>query len=113
MDLDGKNYCGLTLIWNYKKGYVDIHMPNYVIKALKKFGHPTPLKPQYAPHKWTQSTYGKKIQYVHDKEYKKLDKKVNVTFNQLLVLSYIMAELSNNLSFQHLTKLRHIKLLPQ
>ena len=34
IDYDGCNYCGLTLKWNYKEGYVDVSMPGYVNKAL-------------------------------------------------------------------------------
>ena len=32
VDWEGKNYCGLTLEWNYEKGYVDISMPGYIEK---------------------------------------------------------------------------------
>eukprot|EP00957_Ditylum_brightwellii_P146556 11157619-Ditylum_brightwellii.AAC.1 len=50
-------------------------MPGFVTKSLKKFQHIAPVKPQYAPHKWNQPNYGKKVQYapppdtsdVHDK----------------------------------------------
>ena len=45
----GSLYCGLTLNCNYKEGWVDIHIPGYVIRALTKFNHPTPHKPQHAP----------------------------------------------------------------
>ena len=38
-------------------------MPGYVAKALHKFQHPTPKKPQYAPHAWITPTYGQKVQY--------------------------------------------------
>ena len=66
VDKDGRNYCGLTLTWNYQQGYVDISMPHYVTKALKKFNHPHPLRPQHAPHKWTQPAYGQKVQYARE-----------------------------------------------
>ena len=57
---EGRNYCGLNIDWNYQQGYVDISMPNYVYKALKKLAHPVPLRPQHAPHRWAQTAYGKK-----------------------------------------------------
>ena len=38
-------------------------MPNYVSKALAQLNHPTPTRPQYAPHKWIKPTYGQKDQY--------------------------------------------------
>ena len=36
-DLTGSTYIGLTIIWKYDKGYVDISMPKYVLKALQFF----------------------------------------------------------------------------
>ena len=63
VDRTGSQYCGLAINWNYEEKYVDISMPGYIHKALHKFQHPTPKKPQYAPHKWTQPTYGAKVQY--------------------------------------------------
>ena len=63
IDWQGQHYCGLTLQWNYGAGYVDVSMPGYVHKALKKFQHPVPLRPQHAPHKWTRPTYGAKTQF--------------------------------------------------
>ena len=60
-DKDGKNYCGLTFDWNYKDGYVDISIPGCVPKALNQFNHPSPIRPQYAPHKWTRPNYGQKF----------------------------------------------------
>ena len=36
VDWEEKNYCGLTLDWNYTQGYVDVLMPNYVPDALEK-----------------------------------------------------------------------------
>ena len=61
-DWSGKNYCGLTLDWNYKDGYVDISMPKYVSAALLKFQHQTPARPCHAPHKWTHPAYVKQTQ---------------------------------------------------
>jgi hypothetical protein len=62
VDWDGKNYCGLTLDWNYDEGYVDISMPGYVEKVRSKLLHPHPKFPQHAPHRWTQPSYGSKVQ---------------------------------------------------
>ena len=33
---EGKDFCGLHFDWNYDKQYVDISMPDYVKKALKR-----------------------------------------------------------------------------
>ena len=37
-------------------------MPGYVDKVRTKLLHPFPKQPQYAPHKWTQPSYGSKVQ---------------------------------------------------
>ena len=62
VDWEGKNYCGLTLDWNYSKGYVDISMLGYIDKLLDRIKHPRPSKPQYAPHRWTTPAYGQRLQ---------------------------------------------------
>jgi hypothetical protein len=51
VDWTGSLYCGLTLDWNYANGHVDVSMPTYVDRALKKFNHPAPSQKQHAPHK--------------------------------------------------------------
>ena len=66
VDDEGRHYCGLTIEWNYIKGYVDISMPGYSEKVRERLKHPKPNKPQYAPHKWYKPTYGQKTQLVRD-----------------------------------------------
>ena len=76
VDKDGQNYCGLTLESNFLEGYVDVSMPQYVAKVLHKYKHPTPIRPQYAPHRWTQLAYGQKVQFAPiKKQCDLLDKK--------------------------------------
>lgn len=60
IDWASTRYCGLTLDWNYTKGYVDVSMPGYVSKALERFLHPAPAHPQHAPHKWTAPVFGRR-----------------------------------------------------
>ena len=38
-------------------------MPGYVQKVLHRFDHPTPSRPQHAPHKWERPNYGAPVQY--------------------------------------------------
>ena len=42
MDLEDKNYCGLTIDWNYNKEYTDIYMQIYISKDLKSVIHHAP-----------------------------------------------------------------------
>ena len=48
----------MALKRNYSEGWVDIHMPGYIIQALTKFNHPVPEKPQHASHPWVTPVYG-------------------------------------------------------
>ena len=59
IDYTGNHFLRFTLNWNYKKGFVDITMPDYVKHALQKLQHIPKVHPQYSPHnyvitKWTQ-----------------------------------------------------------
>ena len=65
-DWEGKNYCGLTIDWNYDDNYADISMPGYIDRVLHRFQHPKPPKPQYAPHTWTAPVYGQSTQYARE-----------------------------------------------
>ena len=52
-DWTGENYCGYKIKWNYEKGYVDLGMPGYVTKALKRLNYIPSTQPQYSPHHYT------------------------------------------------------------
>jgi hypothetical protein len=41
-NLEGEQYCGLTIKWDYKGCKVHPSMPTYLQKALKRFQHPPP-----------------------------------------------------------------------
>ena len=61
-DWSGINYCGLTIQWDYRNCHVDISMPGYINKLLKKLQHNKPEHPVHAPHKWSVPLYGCHIQ---------------------------------------------------
>jgi hypothetical protein len=65
-DWTGGRYCGLTLEWDYENRTCDISMPGYIARALQRFSHPTPTKPQHSPHAWKKPSYGDKVQYAPD-----------------------------------------------
>ena len=60
-DWTGSNYCGLTLEWNYEKGYIDISMPGYVKKTLKRLQYTPKVSPQYSSHAHIPIVYATKI----------------------------------------------------
>lgn len=62
-DWSGSRYIGLTLTWDYENRTVDISMPGYIARALLRFKHPKPSRPQYSPHAWNAPSYGAKTQY--------------------------------------------------
>ena len=39
-------------------------MPGYIDRALQRFQHPVPSKPEHAPHPWQRPNYGAKTQFV-------------------------------------------------
>jgi hypothetical protein len=68
VDMTASKFCGMTLDWNYDEGHVTISMPGYVEKALHRFTHPNPTKPQHAPHLWIAPDYGASIQYAEPED---------------------------------------------
>jgi hypothetical protein len=62
-DWTGSKYLGLTLEWDYSARTLDISMPGYIAKALQRFSHPPPTRPQHSPHAWSRPDYGATTQY--------------------------------------------------
>ncbi|GAX14227.1 hypothetical protein FisN_1Hu418 [Fistulifera solaris] len=62
-DWSASRYVGLTINWDYDNRTADISMPGYVERALSRFEHPTPAKPEHSPHAWTAPIYGSRQQY--------------------------------------------------
>jgi hypothetical protein len=63
IDWTGARYCGLTLNWDYVARTCDVSMPGYIARALHRFQHPTPTKPEHSPHPWQRPNYGAKTQF--------------------------------------------------
>ena len=88
IDREGKRYVGIHFDWDYNKREVHLSMPGYVKKALKRFQHQTPTKPQNQPHPHIPPKYGAKVQYAEpedttpklNKEEKKFIQEVTGTF---------------------------------
>ena len=51
-DWEGTKYCGISLKWDYAQRTCDLSMPGYIDRALKRFQHSPPARPQHAPHDW-------------------------------------------------------------
>jgi hypothetical protein len=62
-DWEGWRYLGITLDWDHKNCEVHLSMPEYVERALARFNHPTPDKPQHQPHQHNIPTYGATVHY--------------------------------------------------
>ena len=63
-DWEGKKYAGIDLKWDCNKQKCRATMDGYILDLRKKYGHPTPKKPQYLPHKHRPIDYGAKQQVV-------------------------------------------------
>jgi hypothetical protein len=68
IDWEGERYCGLILKWEYQRRTCDISMPGYIERALARFDHPKPKKPQDNPFKYIPPEYGAKVQYAPDED---------------------------------------------
>ena len=62
VDWKDELYMGIKLEWDYANRTLDTHVPGFVKKALHKYQHPVPAKPQHAPAKSKPIQYGAKIQ---------------------------------------------------
>ena len=60
VDMEGKNYCGLILTWNYNLGYVDTEIPKYIPALLKRLKYQPKKIPQHSPHHHIPIKYGPK-----------------------------------------------------
>ena len=60
IDWSGQNFLGYTLAWNYSQGYVDLSLPGYIIKLLKKLNYSPFIHPQYSPHIFYEKDWIKK-----------------------------------------------------
>ena len=63
IDWEGTRYIGLTLDWDYSHHKVHLSMPGYIDKALLRFAHEPPSKPQHQPHPSADKKYGETVQY--------------------------------------------------
>ena len=85
---EGTRYLGMTLEWDYINRKVHLTMPGYVPKALKRFNHTAPNRPQNQPYPHVPPNYGAKKQYAKgadespllDKNGKKFVMQVTGTF---------------------------------
>ena len=62
MDWKGKLYIGISLKWDYTQRTVQLSMPNYIQKALERFKHPKPTRPEHSPHIAQDRQIGVKVQ---------------------------------------------------
>ena len=60
---DGTRFNGITLKWDYIDRECELSLPGYNQKALIRFQHPLPSRPQDSPYPWTPPKYGQRIQY--------------------------------------------------
>ena len=60
---EGTRFNGIHLDWNYDKRECELIIPENCFKALIRFNHPTPTKPQHSPYPYQPPQYGQRIQY--------------------------------------------------
>eukprot|EP00978_Attheya_sp_CCMP212_P030050 scaffold109166_cov30-Attheya_sp.AAC.1 len=57
-DWECRNYCGLTIKWDYEARTCDYNLPGYVERALHRFQHQTAKRPQHSPYAYHAPNYG-------------------------------------------------------
>ena len=67
-DWTGTKYCGIQLEWDYINRTCDLSMPGYIERAIQRFQHAPPTRPQHAPHAWQKPNYGAKTQYAETED---------------------------------------------
>ena len=63
-DWDRKKYAGIDLKWDYENRTCRSNMYGYILDLRNKYGHLTPKKSQYSPHKHRPIDYGATRQIV-------------------------------------------------
>ena len=63
-DWEGKKFAGIDSKWDYEKITCRATMDGYILDLRKKYGHLTPKKTQYPPHKHGPIDYGATQQIV-------------------------------------------------
>ena len=62
LDWDATIFSGITLDWDYKARTCKLSMPGYIEKALQRFEHPPPKRPEDSPFPWSRPVYGAETQ---------------------------------------------------
>ena len=62
IDWKGELFVGIKLEWDYENRTLETHVPGFTKRALHKYQHPKPKKPQHAPAKAAPIQYGAKVQ---------------------------------------------------
>jgi hypothetical protein len=109
VDWSGTKYLGLTLKWDYTNRRVYLSMPGYIKRALERFAHPKPTRPQHSPHAWTAPHYGSGAQFEPDEidttplepsGVKKLQQVIGVLLYYARMIDNTMLVAINTLSMQ-------------
>ena len=58
----GIKYVGISLTLDYRNRFLHASVTDFLKKALNKYQHPTPIKPQHMPTKVVPINYGTKVQ---------------------------------------------------
>ena len=71
-DWKGERYIGITLVWDYVNRWVDLSVPEYIEKALKRYCTPPYNCNHRSPHDWLKPQYGASAQMTEDPNFSPL-----------------------------------------
>jgi hypothetical protein len=89
IDWDRKSYLGMNMDWDYNGRKVNVSMLDYLPKALVRFQHQAPRKPQHQPHPHVKPNYGAKVQYMEDMDTLALLPKEDKKFIQEVIGTFL------------------------
>jgi hypothetical protein len=75
----------MNVDWGYNGFRVHVSMLDYIPKALKRFQHQAPSKPQHQPYPHVKPNYGAKVQYTEDTDTSALLPKQDKKFIQEVI----------------------------
>jgi hypothetical protein len=88
-DWDRQHYLGMNIPWDCNDKKVHVSMLEYVSETLTRFQHAAPKKPQHQLYPHLKPTYSAKVQYVEDDNTSPLLDKMEKTFVQEVIGTFL------------------------
>lgn len=85
VDREGRKFVGIKIVFNKAARTVELSMPNYIQKALERFGIKTPKRCVHSPCSCTKPVYGRAVQQLATEDNTELLSAADTKFVQEVV----------------------------